>query len=94
MYIQYRKSTGEVISFSDGKNKISDKIGQKSFTISTTNKKKLITDYNVFVKDGKLVYIKRTEILDKEKTKEIIDKIKTGKHTNEELAELLKQLTK
>lgn len=92
MYCQYRKKNGEVVSVSTGKNQVNELAQLK---VLASNKDKLLSrDYNAFVKNGKLVFIKRSSILDKEKTEETIDKIKKGEHTNEELAELLKQLTK
>jgi len=91
-YCQYRKKDNVVVSVSDGQNQVSE-LGQVQVTL--LQKQQILDPENdARIIKGKLVITKRPEVLDKEKTQETIDKIKKGEHTNEELAELLKQLTK
>ena len=89
-YIQLRNN--KIVSISDKPNKVK-KLQQKQVDITKTNLNKLTGGfYEGWHKNGKVVIKKSQRLLElekKQKHKQIINKIKSGKYTHKELAALL-----
>jgi len=96
-YIQIRKSNNQVISISDGLNKINNNLDQIKVDITQKEFDKMKSGlYNSFYKNDKINLEKNQRLmgLEEEQTNQgIIKKIKSGKNTPEELGELLEKLT-
>ena len=91
-YAQYRKKNNLIVSISEKPIKIDKKImGQIKIT-KTQEKSILNQNNNAFVKNGKIEIKKKPEIIKYEKKLQVIDKIKKGQYTNQELGELLQEL--